>query len=51
MNTQNIQQQPAMQAVLYPQYQPMLTQPGYGGQPMQMGPQYATGNAILISSS
>ncbi|KAI2650553.1 Protein shisa-4 [Labeo rohita] len=46
-NMQNIQQQPAVQAVQYPQYKPVPTQPGYGGQPMQMGPfqgqQYAPG--------
>uniref|UniRef100_A0A8C1TE29 Protein shisa-5 n=1 Tax=Cyprinus carpio TaxID=7962 RepID=A0A8C1TE29_CYPCA len=38
MNTQCIQQQPVMQGVQYPQYQPVLTQPGYGGHPMQTGP-------------
>ncbi|XP_042611965.1 protein shisa-5-like [Cyprinus carpio] len=47
MNTQCIQQQPVMQGVQYPQYQPMPTQPGYGGHPMQTGPyqgqSYASG--------
>uniref|UniRef100_A0A8C2BIB4 Si:dkey-42i9.7 n=1 Tax=Cyprinus carpio TaxID=7962 RepID=A0A8C2BIB4_CYPCA len=38
MNTQCIQQQPVMQGGQYPQYQPVLTQPGYGGHPMQTGP-------------
>ncbi|XP_050950162.1 protein shisa-5 [Labeo rohita] len=37
-NTNLIQQQSAMQAAQYPQYQPVPTEPGYGGQPMQMGP-------------
>ncbi|KAL0160669.1 hypothetical protein M9458_044394, partial [Cirrhinus mrigala] len=27
-----------MQVAQYPQYQPVLMQPGYGGQPVQMGP-------------
>uniref|UniRef100_A0A673IG08 Protein shisa-5 n=1 Tax=Sinocyclocheilus rhinocerous TaxID=307959 RepID=A0A673IG08_9TELE len=39
MNTQCIQQQqPVMQGGQYPQYQPVPTQAGYGGQPMQTGP-------------
>ncbi|KTF75906.1 hypothetical protein cypCar_00043437, partial [Cyprinus carpio] len=38
MNTQSIQMQPVMQEVQYAQYQPVLTQPGYGGQPMQTEP-------------
>uniref|UniRef100_A0A8C1Y8H1 Si:dkey-42i9.7 n=1 Tax=Cyprinus carpio TaxID=7962 RepID=A0A8C1Y8H1_CYPCA len=36
-NAHFIQQQPVMQGGQCPQYQPVLTQPGYG-QPMQMGP-------------
>ncbi|XP_052394946.1 protein shisa-5 isoform X6 [Carassius gibelio] len=38
MNTQSIQQQPVMQGGQYPQYQPVPTQAGYGGQPMQTAP-------------
>ncbi|XP_059400142.1 protein shisa-5-like isoform X1 [Carassius carassius] len=38
MNTQSIQPQPVMQGGQYPQYQPVPTQAGYGGQPMQTGP-------------
>ncbi|XP_077082168.1 protein shisa-4-like [Siphateles boraxobius] len=41
VNTQSIQQQqqqPVIQPVLYPAYQPVPTQPGYGAQPMQTGP-------------
>ncbi|XP_042605723.1 protein shisa-5-like isoform X1 [Cyprinus carpio] len=36
-NAHFIQQQPVMQGGQCPQYQPVLTQPGYG-QPVQMGP-------------
>ncbi|XP_026105575.1 protein shisa-5-like isoform X4 [Carassius auratus] len=38
VNTQSIQQQPVMQGGQYPQYQPVPTQAGYGGQPMQTAP-------------
>ncbi len=40
-NAQFIQQQPVMQGGQNPQYQPVPTQPGYGGQPMQTGPYQA----------
>ncbi|KAK2906770.1 hypothetical protein Q8A67_005755 [Cirrhinus molitorella] len=37
-NMQCVQQQPVIQGGQYPQYQPVPTQQGYGGQPMQMEP-------------
>ncbi|XP_059400141.1 protein shisa-5-like [Carassius carassius] len=45
MNTQSIQPQPVMQGGQYPQYQPLPTQPGYWGQPMQTGPYQGQSNA------
>uniref|UniRef100_A0A8C2KEG0 Protein shisa-5 n=1 Tax=Cyprinus carpio TaxID=7962 RepID=A0A8C2KEG0_CYPCA len=45
MNTQSIQPQPVMQEVQYTQYQPVPTQPSYGGQPMQTGPYQEQSNA------
>ncbi|XP_042568233.1 uncharacterized protein LOC122134958 [Cyprinus carpio] len=45
MNTQSIQMQPVMQEVQYTQYQPVPTQPSYGGQPMQTGPYQEQSNA------
>uniref|UniRef100_A0A9J8BJY4 Protein shisa-5-like n=1 Tax=Cyprinus carpio carpio TaxID=630221 RepID=A0A9J8BJY4_CYPCA len=45
MNPQSIQMQPVMQGGQYPQYQPVLTQPGYGGQPMQTEPYQEQSNA------
>ncbi|XP_052394968.1 protein shisa-5 isoform X20 [Carassius gibelio] len=38
MNSQSIQMQPVMQVVQPQQYQPVPTQAGYGGQPMQTAP-------------
>uniref|UniRef100_A0A8C1RVC1 Protein shisa-5 n=1 Tax=Cyprinus carpio TaxID=7962 RepID=A0A8C1RVC1_CYPCA len=42
LNPQSIQMQPEVQ---YTQYQPVPTQPSYGGQPMQTGPYQEQSNA------